>query len=557
MAFLSAMKRFSRLKEIVNLLLKEGFAEMVQQLHFHTPLLVNQATLEKIPKKPTNEIPVRLRRVMENAGGSFVKIGQMLSLRSDLIPQEYCDEFAKLQDNVKPFPFAQVKTILEAEYKKPLKEIFKEFEEKPLASASVGQVHKARLKTGQIVAVKVQRPDIKRIFEADIDLLYYIAEEAEKYIPELKPFKPKGIIQEFEKYTEKELDYLAEAKNIEVFYEKYKYSPHIKIPRVYWEYTTSRIITMEFIDGQKVSLIEGLSKEEKKRIALTVYKSLIDQIFEMHVFHADPHPGNIFLLKNGKVALLDFGIVGRLSPDLRENIEYMLVGLVKGDLDLLVTSFINLGMVDGVDEEKLKEDIFETWGEYHGSSLKQINMKRFFNSTFELGRKYNISFPHSFVLLVKAVITIEGFAKQIYPEANFVEICAPKVQHLMQEERDPKNLYKSFKKGAFEFTTTLRKFPQDLRTLVHLLKTGSKVKVEIDHQELGDLTLELDRSSNRLTFGLIIGGLTIATGLLIVADLGPKFFGLPLYAWVSIALIFMLSFVLAVSIIREKRGESE
>ncbi|MDP3728674.1 MAG: AarF/ABC1/UbiB kinase family protein [bacterium] len=557
MAFISAIRRFSRLKEIVNLLMKEGFEEIIQQLHFHTPLLISKVSLEPT-KKQTNNIPIRLRRVMENAGGALVKVGQMLSLRADLIPQEYCDEFAKLQDSVKPFPYAQIKTILEAEYKKPLKDVFKEFEEKPIAAASIGQVHKARLKTGELVAVKVQRPDIKKTFEADIDLLYYIAEEAEKYIPDLKAFKPKKIVGEFEKYTEKELDFLAEAKNIDIFYEKYKYSPQIKIPKVYWEYTTSKVITMEFIDGKKISEIDTLTKEEKKKITMTLYKSIIEQVFEMHIFHADPHPGNIFLMKNGKIAFLDFGIVGRLSPDLKENVEYMLVGLVKGDTDLLVRSFNGLGMIGDIDEQKFKEDLFEAWGEFHSSSLKQINMKRFFNSTFEIGRKYNIEFPHNFVLLVKAVVTTEGFAKQLYPEANFIEVCKSQVEHLLQKERDPKNLYNSFKKGAFDFTTTLKKFPQDLRTLVHLLKTGTKVKVEIDHKELNDLTLELDRSSNRLTFGVIIGGLSITTGLLIVADVHPKLWGLPIYAWGSAALIFILSLILTVSIFREKRrGEEE
>ncbi|MSR86407.1 AarF/ABC1/UbiB kinase family protein, partial [Candidatus Woesearchaeota archaeon] len=505
-----------------------------------------------------SEIPVRLRRVMENAGGAFVKVGQMLSLRSDLIPQEYCDEFAKLQDNVKPFPYIEVKKILETEFKRPLKDVFKDFEEKPIASASIGQVHKARLKSGQLVAVKVQRPDIKKTFDADINLLEYIAEEAEKYLSEVRVFKPQKIVEEFKKYTEKELDFLSEAKNIEKFHEHYKYSPHIKIPKVYWEYCTTKVIVMEFIDGEKVSNVEHLTREEKKKIALTVYNSFIEQVFDMGTFHADPHPGNIFLLKNGKIALLDFGIVGHLSPDLKENVEFMLVGLVKGDLDILLTSFVNLGMVDGVDEEKLKEDLFEAWGEFHGSSLKQINMKRFFNSTFELGRKYNIDFPHNFVLLVKAVITTEGFAKQLYPEASFIEICAPKVEHLIKEEHDPKKLFHSFKKGAFEFTTSLRKFPQDLRSLIHILKTGSKVKVEIDHKELNDLTVELDHSSNRITFGLIIGGLIITTGLLIVADLGPKYFGLPISAWISLMVIVLLSLVLGVSILTEKRrGEQE
>ncbi len=552
MAFISAMKRFSRLKEIVSLLFYEGFEEIIEELHFHTPLLLSKTTLEKPRKQSNTSIPVRLRRVMENAGGAFVKVGQMLSLRSDLIPQEYCDEFAKLQDEVKPFPFSQVKTILQEEYKRPLKEIFLEIQEKPVASASMAQVHKARLKSGEWVAIKVQRPNLEKVFAADIDLLNYIAEEVEKYIPSLHQFKPKVIAEEFEKYTKKELDFLAEAKNIEVFYEHYKYSPIIKIPKLYMELSTSKVIVMEFIDGEKISILTSLTREQKKKIAQIFYKTFIEQIFEMHTFHADPHPGNIFLMKNGKIALLDFGIVGRLSPDLKENVEYMMVGLVKGDLDLLVRSFVNLGMVEGIDETKLKEDLFEAWAEYHGSSLKEINMKRFFSSTFELGRKYNIKFPHNFVLLVKAVMTTEGFAKQLYPESNFIEICKPKVEHLMREERSPENLFASFKKSAFEFTSTIKTFPQDLRTLIYLLKNGSKVKVEIEHDEFHELTREIDHSSNRITFGLIIGALAVTSGLLIVSGIEPKWLGIPIFAWISIVGMCFLLLILAVSIMREK-----
>jgi len=553
MAFVGAMRRFSRLKVLVNLLMREGFQEIITRLHFHSPLYLQQ-TLEGKPKKVANSIPVRLRRIMEDAGGAFVKVGQMLSLRSDLIPQEYCDEFSKLLDSVKPFPFSQVKTIIEKDLKKPLKEVFKEFDEKPIASASVGQVHRARLKTGELVAVKVQRPEIDKVFAADIDLLSYLAEEVEKRLPELRPFKPKKIVEEFEKYTQKELDYQLEAKNIDVFHTKYKYSSKIKIPKVYWDFTTSRVLTMEFIDGRKISEVQDLNKEEKKEIAITIYNSMLDQVFDMHVFHADPHPGNIFLLRNGKIALLDFGIVGRLSPDLIENVELMLVGLVKGDLDMLVKSFPGLGVTEYVDEEKFKEDLFEAWGEYHGSSLKQINMKRFFASTFELGRKYDLEFPHNFVLLVKAVVTTEGFTKQLYPESNFIEICKPRVIKISKEEESPRNLYHSLRKGMFEFTTTFRKFPQDLRSLLHILKTGSKIQVEVEHQELNQLTLEIDRSSNRLTFGLIISGLLIATGLFVAGGLQPQVLGMPYLAWISTILALILAFILMVSIIREKKG---
>ena len=553
MAFVSAIRRFSRLKEIVQLLAREGFDEILTRIHFNSPLHLGSALeTDKEKKKELVHTAVRLRRVMEDAGGAFTKVGQMLSLRCDLIPQEYCDEFSRLQDNVKAFPYAQVKSTIESEFKKPLKEIFASFEEKPVASASVGQVHKARLKSGEWVAVKIQRPQIERVFDADIDLLHYIAQEAEKYLPEIRPFKPQKIVQEFENYTKKEMDYLLEAKNIDIFYEKYKYSPAIKIPKVYWEYSSSKVLTMEFIEGKKISDVE-LSKEQKKKVALTLYKSFMTQVFDMHVFHADPHPGNIFYMKNGKIALLDFGIVGRISPDLSESVEMMLVGLVNGDLDILTRSIISIGTVEDIDEEKFKEDLFEAWGEFHGSSLAEINMKRFFTNTFDLGRKYNIDFPSNFVLLVKGSVTIESFAKQLYPESNFIEVCKDQVKDIVKKEKNPSRIYASLKKQAYTFSSSLRRFPQDLRSVMHILKTGAKVQVEVDHKELNELTVELDRSSNRITFGLIIGGLIIATGLLIVANVEPKLLGIPAYAWGSISLIVIMALVLCVSILREKK----
>ncbi len=555
MAFVSAMKRFSRLRDIIKLLIKEGFDEIVQQLHFDSPLHLGGKFNFGVKKKPTSQIPERLRRVMDEAGGAFVKIGQMLSLRSDLIPQEYCDEFSKLQDNVKPFPFSQVKIIIEEQLKKQLKEIFIEFNEQPIASASVGQVHRAKLKTGEIVAVKIQRPDIKKTFEADIDLLHYIAEEAEKYLESLRPFKPKKIVEEFEKYTEKELDYTLEAKNIEIFYEHYKLNPQIKIPKVFWDYTTNKVLTMEFIEGKKISEIQDLSKEQRKKIALTFYHSMITQVFEIRVFHADPHPGNIFLMKNGKIALLDFGIVGRISKEMAENVEMMLVGLVKGDLDLLSRSFIEVGVInESIDRDKLKEDLFEAWAEYHGVSLNKINMKRFFEDTFNLGRKYDMEFPSNFVLLVKAVVTAEGFAKQIYPESNFIEICGPQVEKILKIENSPKNMLKDFKNKFIEFNSSLRKLPQDLRSIMYILKNGPKVKLEVDHKELSGLTIEIDRSSNRLTLGLIMGGTIIATGMFVIAGLEPRFYGIPYLAWLSGLITIFLAVMLGISIIREGKG---
>ena len=555
MSFVKAVQNFSRLRTVVNILFKEGFGEFIGRLGFKTHLsFEKRVQTDESKKVPKSHMAVRLRRAMEQAGGAYVKLGQMLSLRADLIPQDYCDEFAKLQDGVKPISYSVVKKVVESEFGKPIDKVFVDFDKKPLAAASVAQVHKAKLKNGQIVAVKVQRPTIAKAFMADIQILQYIAGQAEKFIPEIRPFNPTRIVEEFEKYTKNELDFLSEARNIETFHKKYKYSQHIRIPRAYWDYTTSKVVTMTYLDGKKVSQMKNLTKKEKKKVAMIVYKSFMMQVFEMHTFHADPHPGNIFVLKDGKIAFLDFGIVGKLSPDLTDNIESMVIALVNGDIDRLAYSFIDLGMVEDIDIDKFKQDLYDSWAEYHGKSNDQINMRKFFGETFELARKYKIEYPGNFVLLAKAIITIQSMGETLYPESNFIQNVRPQAEKLLRKRHSPKRVLKEAKKNAFNLAWTFRKFPQDLRSLVTLIKKGATVKVDIDNKDVKHFTQELDRSSNRVTFGLIICGLVIAAGLIILSESGPIILGVPMLAWLCFAVVLMLSFALVISIVRENIG---
>tara|TARA_Y100000310_G_scaffold345695_1_gene468422 strand:- start:6088 stop:7761 length:1674 start_codon:yes stop_codon:yes gene_type:complete len=555
MALMQAIRNFSRLRQIVNILFKEGFGEVVDDLRFksHLPIEKRMKTAKK-GKKRRDSHAKRLRRAMEEAGGAFVKLGQMLSLRSDLIPQEYCEEFAKLQDQVKPIPYSAVKKVVEAELGKPIHRVFKTFDKTPIAAASVAQVHKAELKSGQTVAVKVQRPHIAKVFQSDIDILYYIAEQAEEHVEASRAFKPKKIVAEFEKYTRKELDFLQEAKNINLFFRKYKYSQYIKIPKVYKEFTSEKVLTMSFINGKKISEAKELNEKQKKRISMLVYKSFIEQVFRMHVFHADPHPGNVFIMDDGKISFLDFGIVGRVSPDTAEAVELMLVGLVKGNLDMLGDAFVNLGVLEAdVDMSKFKQDLFESWAPYHDSTLDEINMGSFFADTFAMARKYNIEYPGNFVLLGKAVVTTEAFARKLWPQANFVKICGPMVEKILKEQNDPRKVIGNVKSGVFRWSRHLRKIPEDLRTLMYIFKKGATVKVDVNHKDLQNFTRELDKSSHHLVLSVIIGSLIVGAGLLTLAGAGPIFYGVSLLAWLAILVSLILSFGLMVSIVRERR----
>jgi len=553
MSVLKAIKGFGRLKQIVNLLFKEELGFVIEKLKLKSHLSFEKQIKKTEFKKPVTSLPVRLRRVMEEAGGGLIKLGQLLSLRSDLLPKEYCEEFSKLQDEVKPFPFTKVKQIIELELGKPLNKVFESFDQKPIAAASVGQVHKAKLKTGEIVAVKIQRPGIAKTFEVDIDILQYLAKLSQKHIPEIRSFNLPKIVDVFEEYTRRELDYLQEGKSIELIYQRSKKDLRVKIPQVYWDYTTSKVLVMSFINGKRIKDTK-LTKPERKRIANTITDHLMKQIFDYHIFHADPHPGNVFITKGKNVAFLDFGIVGRVSPDMTPHIEDMMVGLVKGDLDLLARSFIDIGIIDiEINEEQFKEDLFQKLGVYHGVSLKNINMQEFFEDIFVLARKYHMEFPTNFVLLLKSMATAEGLYRGIYPESNFVKVCTPKVEEIMRKRKSFTNIAKDFKKDAWSFSRTVKKFPQDLRTLVRTIKKGTKVKVDIDNRDVQELTHEIGTSSNRLTFGFIIGGLIVAFSLIVLAGVEPTILGVPYLALLLLAIILIVSLFLGISIMWEKR----
>ena len=553
MSVMQALKGVNRLKQIVNFLFKEELGFIIHKLGLKSHLKFEHQLKKGEFQKPITSLPARLRRVMENAGGAMVKLGQLLSLRSDLLPKEYCEEFSKLQDAVKPFPYEKVKQTIELELGKPLNKVFQTFSKTPIAAASVGQVHKAKLLTGQTVAVKIQRPGIQQIFETDIYILKQLAKQAHKHLKEAKPFNIPRIVNVFEEYTKKELNYKEEAKHIELIYQRSKKNLRVKIPAVFWDYTTPKVLTMSFIEGKRVQDAK-LTKLERKKIAKIITNSLMEQIFEYHIFHADPHPGNILITKGKNIAFLDFGIVGRISPDMSDHVEDMLIGLVKGNLDMLTRSFIDIGIVDGeINENKFKEELFQRWGGYHGLSLKEMKMQDFFHDTFELARKYKMEFPSNFVILVKSIGTAEVLFRKIDPGSNFVKNCTPKVEELMHKRRSFKNIRKEIKKSAWGFSRTITKFPQDLRSLIHTIRKGTNVRVDIDNQDVRSLTHEIGTSSNRLTFGFIIGALIVGFALIVMANVEPTIYGVPYLALLLLAIIVIVSLFLGISILWDKK----
>ncbi len=555
MSFIRALRGIKRIRQVTNLLFKEEMGYVVDKLNLKQHLGIHKQLKSSEFDKPITSPAIRLRRVMDELGGSFVKFGQALSLRYDLLPSEYCDEFSKLQDDVKPLSFETVKAVVEKELGKPLSDVFKTFEKVPVASASVGQVHKAVLKSGQVVAVKVQRPDIGKLFQTDIDILRYLSRQVDNRYEELKMFNFPMLIEEFEKYTYKELDYTIEAKNIDDFHTNFRDSAYVKIPMVYWDYTTKKVLVMEFITGKRLKDVDHFEnyKSTKRKVVGNVLNATMEQIFIHKVFHADPHPGNIFLLGNNRIAFLDFGIVGRMSEESVELMEDVLRGLIKPDMDLLVKSIVESGSAsEDIDLKAFKSDIIDSFGVYYNSNLKNIDMGGFFLSVFAMARKYKLIFPLHFTLLAKTLITLQGFTYQYYPNLNLVRFMKPWADRLAKERASPNHILHSVKKTAADFRDMLVSLPSDFKSLVRAIKTGTKT--EVDVKELRTLTLEMDRSSNRLTFGMILGALIVASAILIQTGIPPLFYGIPLLAYVPLSFSLVLMFSLIVSIFREGKG---
>ncbi|MDI6738137.1 MAG: AarF/ABC1/UbiB kinase family protein [Nanoarchaeota archaeon] len=550
-----------RLRQITNALFKQGMGYAIDRLELKHHLTFHKRLQKEEFSKPITSLPVRLRKVLENLGGTFIKLGQMLSVRYDLLPREYCDEFAKLQDDVKPMHFRLVKQIIEDDLNQSLSRVFKEFDQKPIASASIGQVHKAKLRSGELVAVKVQRPGLYDLFTADTKLLHYLAKLIEHRYPEVREYDLNTIINGFEAYSKKELDYMLEARNIEIFYNNFKNDQNVAIPRVFWEHTTRRVLTMSYVHGVKISDIADFEAyhSSMKIASNNVFNAMLDQIFDYRVFHADPHPGNILLLGHNKIAFLDFGIVGRVTPDMVDEMEEILIGLLTMDLDAIVAAFQRMGLNDpaAFNAKQFKEDLVEKFAEYYDASNSQINFASFFSNAFDMARKYRIKLPLNFILLAKSIITLQGFGMKYVRDFNFTAYMQPRIEQMMKERVSPGHVYGDIRKVAINTKDFLSSLPGDLNSFFRTWKEGQKLKLEVRKSDMDRAVMELDRSSNRLVIGFIIAAIIVSNALIIHAQVPPLWLGIPALTYLGVFLIIWLGVLLTISILREGKYKSE
>ncbi|MCD6521603.1 2-polyprenylphenol 6-hydroxylase [Candidatus Calescamantes bacterium] len=443
-----------RLNQILWVLVKYGFGYIVDRLHIGEKLirrkLVRRGPLRRLDifDMPAS---VRVRKVLEELGPTFIKLGQILSTRPDLVPLEFCEEFKKLQDKAPVFEYEKAKKIVEEELKCPIDELFDEFSVKPIAAASLSQVHSGKLKTGEKVIVKVQRPNVERIIKQDIEILYTLAKLAEKYIEESKLYNPVEIVDEFRKAILKEIDFNTEANNIDRFRRNFKGDDTVYIPKVFHDLSTKRILIIEKIEGIKVTDVEKIEKSglDKKKIAINGANAVLKQIFVDGFFHADPHPGNIFVLDNNRIAFLDFGMVGRIDEETKSQFANILQAIIERDASTIIESFIALGMVEeDMDIKKLELDVADLIDRYYEVPLKELRMERLVGEIINVVSENRIKVPPNLYLLAKTLITVESIGRELDPDFNMITKIRPFVKKLFWHKYKVKSHFSCKKERA-------------------------------------------------------------------------------------------------------------
>lgn len=553
------IRHIQRYREILTVLVKYGFGYIVKDVGLSHLLSFPKQLASDFSGKNSDAKPLgrRIRLMCEELGPTFIKLGQLLSLRTDLIPEQIAAELRKLQDHVTPLDPKIIKAVVSEELGASTENVFSKFEEDCLAAASIAQVHQAELVTGESVVVKVRRPDIESVIGNDIEILRELATLIEKRYVWAKSFQIRDLVEEFSRAIRLELDYFREGRNTEKICHYFADDEEIIIPKVYWQYSTQQVLTLEYIHGSKYSDVinDSSQKFNHRTIAERLVRSFLDQALVAGIFHGDPHPGNLFFFPGNKIAYIDFGQVGILNEEMKHNFANLIIGLMKGDIDLLFrTIFLMASMPDGMDERLFRSDLELLRDKYYDVPFKDIHIGLVVRDIFEITKKYRISIPKDYTLLGKALITLEGLITALDDQISILEIAEPYGRKLMLQRLNPEHLSKKFYNGLFDAAENSIKIPSLLRkTLMHLYKGKTHVEMELPQLEI--LLTKLDRAANRISFSIILLAFSIIlAGMILGETFGshPVFSGIPILD-IAVTIVLFMFLLVMLAIFRSGR----
>ncbi len=531
---LNAARDLGRVQEIAGVLIRYGFGSMVHLLG------IGQA-LEKVGRTlrwqhPENfsrlDTAQRLRRVLEELGPTFIKMGQILATRVDLFPPTYITEFEKLQDQAPPLPFAELLPQLEDDLGAKVEDVFLEVDRNPLAAASLAQVHRAVLIDGTQVVLKIRRPGIRRVIEADLRLLNRLVDIIEDDVADFKRYHPREVVRQFTQSLRRELDFAAECRSAERVSHNLADNSTIIIPQVYWEWTGERLNVQEYIQGISGKNVKEAEKQglDRKLLAERGTQAVIKMIMEDGFFHADPHPGNVIYLSGNRLAFLDFGMVGRLTEERREQVISFLYGMVNQTPAKVVEILEDWSDVIQTDEQALAIEIEAFVDQYSSLPLKDLSLPMMMGDLMAILRDHNLSLPPDLALLIKAYITLDGFGRHLDPEFRTLEFVTPYIQQLMVSRYKPEALAKRGWRNLISVIDILSSFPKELHQLLRASRKGA-IQVDINVRRLDHYVDKTDRAISRLTMGIVTAALIIGTSIIMTVKGGPEIMGLPVFGF--------------------------
>lgn len=516
-------RRIRRVAHIARTSARLGLGFLVSRLNLqrHLPAWMRMSFVPAEPAVP-EDLPARFARLLEELGPTFVKLGQMLASRPDILPATYIEELKRICHHVMPFPSEVALRIIEEDLGKPASELFPQFSEVPRASASMAQVHDAELPDGTPVVVKVRRPGIERIIDDDVAIMRFLAEQADN-LEEFKALCLPVLVEEFGEAVKRELDFATEAAHTHRFFKCFREERRLVVPEVYWEYSSERVLTLKRITGTHMTVVDQLPDYEQRRsrIARTILDVFLQQFFKEGLFHADPHPGNVLVLDDDRIGLIDYGMVGNLSLGLRNRLGVFVMAVSSEQFELAAEVVADLGSIaPSQQRDEFQQEIVRLLERHYSMPIEKMDFQRTFMEVMQAVRKYSAHVPRDFVLLGKSLATIAGLVLQLDPGLNFAELVQPYGKKLMLQSLSWPSMRRSLSVQGYHLTSLLRSAPQDLRRILHRFQEGL-FEFRVKHEGLRETVSDLDRAGNRLALSIILASMIVASSMLLSTNMRP------------------------------------
>jgi ubiquinone biosynthesis protein len=546
---IKTLAQVGRFKEIVSVLVKYGFGDVVDMLDLPGKKLAHRIAATD-PEKTTFE---RIRLALDELGPTFVKFGQIMSLRSELLPKPMVEELQNLQDNASPIDVVAVRQVIEQTLMTTLEEVCILFDDTPLAAASLSQVHRGVLRSDRsVVAFKVQRPDIRDKIERDLGIMAAIAERLHERVEDLQVHNLPALVALVRRTLERELDFSREARYMQIAGSYMRDVPGIYVPEVFTDLTTERLLVMEYVEGESLRDLSPAELERPERLACRGLRATVKQILEDGFFHADPHPGNILILDGKTIGLLDWGMVGRLTPKDRQELIDLLAAVVEKDSERLVDAILAIAESGTqIDRRSLERDLLDLLDAHLTASVAELRLGQLMMEIMDLMRDYRLSIPSDLFMMIKSLVTAEGAVRRIYPQLDVVSEVRPYVSRLAKERFKPEVIWHNLRALVFKLAVSPTRFPRRISDIVEKMERG-QLRIGFEHRNLSGLQNTFEKIFSRLTMGVIVAAMIIGSSMIITTGLPPLFHGYPLLGLIGFLISGVFGLWLIYDIVRNR-----